>query len=440
MTTPMTVSAESRFVAAPRISRERFTEVLRRAGSPWTNQAGEIYDLIAGNGHDPAVWLTICGREHRYGTAQDSVLHRSRTNSWTNARSVRTPGMAHEIIVDPVRGGPYVRYRSVLDSVRDGMARIDDPEYVYRRRGATSIRDVLEIWTEHDAEDYVRFVVQAMNGWLGGTPYDEIFPWLVDIRAQLARREPETGVNAGPFEQVPLDHKRGLVVHYSGPVIERRVETLRTLQIEARYHVGKNWAGGGQPTLYGDGLMYHLAVGDAGTVYLCRDLEDMLWHCGDREWNRRSLAVHLPLGGQQRATTEQLLALTAIADRWREFSGTPLAEVRGHGEITATGCPGTLLDEWVRPYRDGAAPGVEGRYFPETGHFVGGAFWRFWNERGGLPIFGYPLSEERQEQVEDGSVRTVQYFERAVFEWHPEKPEPYKVLLRRLGAEALARG
>jgi len=39
-------------------------------------------------------------------------------------------------------------------------------------------------------------------------------------------------------------------------------------------------------------------------------------------------------------------------------------------------------------------------------------------------------------------VRTVQYFERAVFEWHPDKPEladRYHVLLRRLGAEALER-
>jgi hypothetical protein len=33
----------------------------------------------------------------------------------------------------------------------------------------------------------------------------------------------------------------------------------------------------------------------------------------------------------------------------------------------------------------------------------------------------------------------VQYFERAVFEYHPENDEPYRVLLRRLGAEALAR-
>ena len=51
-----------------------------------------------------------------------------------------------------------------------------------------------------------------------------------------------------------------------------------------------------------------------------------------------------------------------------------------------------------------------------------------------VAVFGYPLSEEL---VEDG--RTVQYFERAVFEWWPEHRPPYDVLPRRLGADALER-
>ncbi|MDQ3548565.1 MAG: hypothetical protein M3439_07055 [Chloroflexota bacterium] len=74
-----------------------------------------------------------------------------------------------------------------------------------------------------------------------------------------------------------------------------------------------------------------------------------------------------------------------------------------------------------------------GQWFTETGCYVGGAFWTYWRERGGLPIFGYPLTNERSEDS-----LTVQYFERAVFEWHPQNLDPYKVLLRRLGAEALA--
>jgi hypothetical protein len=74
----------------------------------------------------------------------------------------------------------------------------------------------------------------------------------------------------------------------------------------------------------------------------------------------------------------------------------------------------------------------DGQWFTETGFHIGGAFWEFWRERGGLPIFGYPLTNELRENG-----RTVQYFERAVFEWRPENAAPYQVLLRRLGAEAL---
>lgn len=60
------------------------------------------------------------------------------------------------------------------------------------------------------------------------------------------------------------------------------------------------------------------------------------------------------------------------------------------------------------------APGL--RYFPETGHTLRGEFLNFWNRRGGLRIFGYPISEEFVQQLEDGRNYTVQYFERARFE------------------------
>lgn len=53
-----------------------------------------------------------------------------------------------------------------------------------------------------------------------------------------------------------------------------------------------------------------------------------------------------------------------------------------------------------------------------------------------IALFGMPLSEPQTEVIE-GRPRTVQWFERARFEWHPENPDPYKVLLGRLGAEMM---
>ena len=71
--------------------------------------------------------------------------------------------------------------------------------------------------------------------------------------------------------------------------------------------------------------------------------------------------------------------------------------------------------------------------FPETGQTIRGPFLAAWQARGGLPIFGYPLTDAFWERLEDGNWYRVQYFERARFEAHPENPAPYDVLLGQFG-------
>lgn len=74
------------------------------------------------------------------------------------------------------------------------------------------------------------------------------------------------------------------------------------------------------------------------------------------------------------------------------------------------------------------------RLFPETGHSVKGRFLEYWETHGGLPQQGYPISEEMQEvSPRDSKTYTVQYFERGVFELHPENQQPNDVLLSLLG-------
>ncbi|HUS13611.1 MAG TPA: hypothetical protein VM536_01155, partial [Chloroflexia bacterium] len=74
------------------------------------------------------------------------------------------------------------------------------------------------------------------------------------------------------------------------------------------------------------------------------------------------------------------------------------------------------------------------RLFPETGHTVRGRFLQHWEQHGGLAQQGFPLTEEMIEVSDtDGKPYTVQYFERAVFELHPENAPPYDVLLTLLG-------
>ena len=70
--------------------------------------------------------------------------------------------------------------------------------------------------------------------------------------------------------------------------------------------------------------------------------------------------------------------------------------------------------------------------FEETGHTVEEPFLKYWRERGGLRIFGYPISNIYTE----GSLQ-VQWFERVRMEMHPENPPDTRVLLGHLGYEAL---
>ena len=72
--------------------------------------------------------------------------------------------------------------------------------------------------------------------------------------------------------------------------------------------------------------------------------------------------------------------------------------------------------------------------FRETGKRLGGRFLDYWRTHGGLPQQGYPISDEFVERSDlDGKEYRVQYFERAVFELHPENAPPNDVLLSQLG-------
>ncbi len=85
-----------------------------------------------------------------------------------------------------------------------------------------------------------------------------------------------------------------------------------------------------------------------------------------------------------------------------------------------------------------AVPSTRDRlYFSETGHSLAFGFKQFWERSGGLMVFGYPLTEEFDELNPDlGKNRTVQYFERQRFEFHPElRGTPYEVQLGRLGVQ-----
>lgn len=81
---------------------------------------------------------------------------------------------------------------------------------------------------------------------------------------------------------------------------------------------------------------------------------------------------------------------------------------------------------------------AEKAYFKETKHSLKGMFLRYWRDNGGLPVFGFPLTEAFDEKSPtDGKLYRVQYFERARMEYHPSKKPPNDVQLGLLGVQAL---
>ena len=78
--------------------------------------------------------------------------------------------------------------------------------------------------------------------------------------------------------------------------------------------------------------------------------------------------------------------------------------------------------------------------FPQTGHSVT-LFKDWWTANGGIPVFGFPLSDGiTGEKLGGRSDLPVQYFERNRLESHPEnKGTPAEVTLGLLGVEYLSK-
>jgi hypothetical protein len=85
-----------------------------------------------------------------------------------------------------------------------------------------------------------------------------------------------------------------------------------------------------------------------------------------------------------------------------------------------------------------AAPRCFDAENPAITDCIDGRIQSFWEQQGGLPVFGYPLTPAYQEQTDAGPI-TVQWFEYARLEHHPHNPPPYNVLLGRLGVDTLTR-
>ncbi|MBA3944362.1 MAG: peptidase S8 [Herpetosiphonaceae bacterium] len=108
----------------------------------------------------------------------------------------------------------------------------------------------------------------------------------------------------------------------------------------------------------------------------------------------------------------------------------------GAGRVDAGRAVDAAYPQSFAPVADPKA--ADATFFAATGHTLHGDFKTYWSTNGGLPIFGYPISEEFDETTPDGTFR-VQYFERQRFELHPNPGAAATVLGGRLGELGLLR-
>ncbi|CAN5605049.1 hypothetical protein BH23CHL2_BH23CHL2_25190 [soil metagenome] len=403
-------TTDSAFRSRARVSLARLEAEMRRVGSPWAERAGGLYELIEQGGHDPAVWLAIGLREHRLLTDSRAVALRLETNSWTNARSVRLPGLSHDLVTTEDlrragitdREGPYVRYRSVEDSLRDGMARVDDVGYVYRQRFAVTLRQVLSIWTgpegAPDAEGYIRFVVDRLNEWRAqGAPTGFERSWWDDPEIEFVPdRSGEYGYGKGSWGR--NGHEIDLLIIH----ITAGVDSL-------------GWLNGPNGN-----SAHYLTWPDGSPRAQLLPERDAAWTAGNREYNLRSINVeHEKLRLTDVWSDEEYRRLAWLAARIirRNPGITPdRAHVIGHNEVPDPVHPGryggvgnhadpgpmfawprfmALLDEELRAGPGEIAGDPNAVHFPETGHWIVNdgevRMLDFWRSRGGVEVCGFPL-------------------------------------------------
>jgi len=143
----------------PRISPQKFAEVLHEAHSPTADVAAECYEIVQGYGLDPALALAFFRHESSYGKAGVAA----RSKNWGNLRKGKR---AREVV------GGFAYYDDWRESLRDWCELL---RYTYIEKwGLDTVAKVLYRYappSENDTPRYVARVEGYVQDWAAQDPY-----------------------------------------------------------------------------------------------------------------------------------------------------------------------------------------------------------------------------------------------------------------------------
>jgi hypothetical protein len=179
-----------------------------------------------------------------------------------------------------------------------------------------------------------------------------------DALAQLPQRRRPIGTSGV---------RGSITIHYAGteePGATTDEAALAQVRSEARYHINKIWGYTHPKTkqgpIYGDGLMYHIAVLPSGRPVICRELHAILYSCANEIGNRTSVHVTTLRGVGQAITDQHWAGVEATLDALISIYSLRTREaVKGHREwprsdgLGQSLCPGPIIFSRLLDYRDG---------------------------------------------------------------------------------------
>jgi hypothetical protein len=131
--------------------------------------------------------------------------------------------------------------------------------------------------------------------------------------------------------------------------------------------------------------------------------------------------------------TEEYTDATGKLVQWTERARFELAQSGGQYRVELGNLGIEATQGRIFPKSAPITNSADRRYIPETQHIIQYGFKQIWETRGDARIFGYPISDEIEEVLDDGEWHTVQYFERTRFEYWPDQPEGQRVFVSLLG-------